>query len=337
MMTPRVSVLLPARDAIGTVAVAVRSILTQTLTDLELIAVDDGSRDGTGELLEGLAQEDSRLRVIRTPGEGLVAALARGWQHCTAEFVARMDADDVSLPERLERSVAALEADPSLGGIGTQVEILREDRPASPGLVGYAKWLSSLTSPELLARERFIESPLCHPAVTLRRRAVESVGLWREGPFAEDYELWLRLISSGWKLTNLPELLFQWRDHDRRLTWTDPRYELKRHLALKAEYLAPELRARGGRCLIWGAGPTGILLAKHLREREIPVETFIDFHPRKIGQVIHGTPVIHPTEMRGYDGVHLIAAVGAFGGRADIRERLGRLGWIEGEHFTCAA
>lgn len=337
MSPPRVSVLLPARDAESTVEAAVRSILGQTLRALEVVAVDDGSTDSTGERLARLSREDPRVRVLRTPGSGLVQALALGWRECRAPFIARMDADDVSLPERLERSVAALERDDSLGGVGTGVEIFREDRPVSPGLVGYARWMSSLCTPELLHRDRFVESPLCHPAVTLRRRAVEEVGLWRDGPFPEDYELWLRLLARGWKLRNLAEVLLRWRDQEARLTWRDPRYDRRRHLELKADYLAPELLARGAACLIWGAGPTGLTLARRLRAHGVAVQRFIDFHPRKIGQKVHGTPVIHPDALGGPGEAHLVAAVGAFGAREDIRGWLAEKGWREGEHFTCAA
>lgn len=337
MHAPRVSVLLPARNGIRTLDAAIRSILAQTLEALELIVVDDGSTDGSDVLLAALAREDARVRVITTRGEGLVTALARGWAECRAAFVARMDADDLSHPERLAHSVAALEREPALAAVGTGVEIFRDDRPPSPGLVSYAAWISSLTSPERLAQERFIESPLCHPAVTLRKSAVDEVGLWREGDFPEDYELWLRLVSAGWQLTNLPLPLFRWRDHDGRLTWSDPRYGRKRHLALKATYLAKMLRAHGGKTLVWGAGPTGLTLTRQLREEGIEVKQFVDLHPRKVGQRIHGIEVLAPSQLGGFDGTHLIAAVGAFGAREEIRGELAMRGWREGAQFTCAA
>jgi predicted transcriptional regulator len=163
---------MPARDAQTTLTRAVESILRQTLTDFELVAVDDGSTDETRALLNAAAARDPRVRVVEGRGQGLVAALNLGLAQCRAPLVARMDADDESLPERLSESVAALEAEPTLSGVGTQVDIFRDDRPMSPNMAAYGRWLNSLTTCEQLFADRFVESPLCHPSVTLRRAAV---------------------------------------------------------------------------------------------------------------------------------------------------------------------
>src|SRR5688572_15351350 len=189
MGAPLISVLLPVRDGAPTLEAAARSILRQTHARLELWLIDDGSRDGTPELCARLAREDARVRALRTDGVGLPRALELGRARCGGELIARMDADDESLPARLERSGAALEADGSLWAVGTQVEIFREDRPVSPNMQAYAGWLNGLTSPERLARERFIDAPLCHPSATVRAEALERVGGWEDGPFAEDYQL----------------------------------------------------------------------------------------------------------------------------------------------------
>src|SRR5205809_960509 len=111
---PRVSVLLPVRDAGSTLDAAITSVLGQTLRDLELVAVDDGSRDDGGERLEAWAARDPRVRVLRRPAHGLVAALEEGRRHCRAPFVARMDADDLCHPERLAAQLAYLETHPQI-------------------------------------------------------------------------------------------------------------------------------------------------------------------------------------------------------------------------------
>jgi hypothetical protein len=333
---PQVSVLLPARNAERTLERAVRSILTQTFRAFELVAVDDGSTDGTSSLLARLAREDSRVRVLRAEGKGISAALNLGLAECRAPLLARMDADDESLPQRLERSVAALEADPSLCGLGTGVELFRDDRPVSPNLQLYAKWLNGLGTKDRLFRERFIESPLCHPSVTLRTAAVREVGGWTSEPVPEDYALWLTLLDAGHALRCLPEVLFRWRDHDDRLTRTDPRYSEEAFRILKARHLVRG-PLRAGRCRIWGAGQKGLRLARALRAEGVGVERFYEVSPHKIGQRIDGIPVSSWEELRGPGTPHLVAAVGAKGAREEIRAALVARGWTEGDDFTSVA
>lgn len=332
----RISVLLPARNAEATIELAVKSMLQQTFSALEVIAVDDGSTDGTGARLRALAQSDARVRVLRSEGVGIVGALTLAFAAARGTLIARMDADDESLPQRLELSVRALDADATLAGVGTAVEMFRDDRPPSPNLLAYGRWLGTLTTPERLSVERFIESPLCHPSVLLRREVLERHGGWHETPYPEDWELWLRLLEKGERLACLPQVLFRWRDHDARLTRTDPRCTFERHAALKAHYLA---RCFGGQPLtLWGAGEVGRTLSRALAAEGAQVARFVELNPRKIGQRIHGAPVIHPDALGPPQSPgHLLAAVGAKGAREDIRARLVATGWREGHDFTCVA
>src|SRR5262245_58921689 len=117
---PRVSVLLPARNAADTLPAALRSLGRQTFRDWECVVVDDGSEDGTAAMA-GAA--DPRVTVLATPSTGLVGALTLGLTHCRAEYVARMDADDVMRRDRLACQVAALDAAPHLAGLGGHVRV----------------------------------------------------------------------------------------------------------------------------------------------------------------------------------------------------------------------
>jgi cellulose synthase/poly-beta-1,6-N-acetylglucosamine synthase-like glycosyltransferase len=336
MGAPAISVLLPARDAQDTLERAARSILAQSLSDLELVLVDDGSQDDTPRLLGRLAQEDCRVTVVRTYGLGLVGALNLGLEACRAPLLARMDADDEAHPRRLEAQARALAQTPLLWGVGTQVELFREDRPPSPNMQLYIRWLNSLVEPARLHQERFIESPLCHPSVMLRREVLERVGGWREGPFPEDYELWLRLLEHGPKLAVVPEVLLRWRDHDRRLTRTDPRYAPSAFSALKATYLARgPLSARPA--VVWGAGPSGLAMFRRLKAAGVTVKALLEVSARKIGQRIEGVPVLAPDAVDQRGDAHLVVAVGAKGAREEIRAFLSARGLTEGPDYTCAA
>jgi GT2 family glycosyltransferase len=325
-----ISVLLPARDSAPTLGAAVASVLRQTVYDFELLVIDDGSRDDTRAVLARF--DDRRLRIIDGGGRGLVHALNLGLAEAKGSFIARMDADDESLPRRFERSLQALE-DQTLSGVGTAVEIFRDDRPVSPNLLAYGRWLGGLHTPALLFRDRLVESPLCHGSAMLRREVLESAGGWRDGDFPEDWELWLRLLQKGHRLSCVGEVLYRWRDHDRRLTRTDARYRLDRHLRLKARFL----KELGSRAAIAGAGKTGLQLSRHLRAGGVHIEYFVDVSPKKIGTRLEGVEVRAPQALGGPDGVHLIAAAGSKGARHEIRSHLSARGWVEGEHFTCAA
>jgi hypothetical protein len=333
---PRVSVLLPARNAESTVRAAVVSILRQTERDLGVVCVDDGSTDRTGEILDALAARDRRVTVMRAPGEGIARALNRGLARCDAELVARMDADDVAHPERLALQRAALAADPALAAAGTRVALFPRARVRA-GMARHAAWLNGLVTPALVARDLLVEAPLVHPASAIRRSALEAAGGWREGPFPEDYDLWLRLSAAGGRLTNLPRTLLRWRESPGRLTRTDPRYALERHVALKCAFLARHVLAGRREVAVWGAGETGRAFADALAREGVRVALFVEVDRKKIGRTVRGAPVVSYEEVGRARGLPLLVAVGAPGARDLIRAELARAGFAEPEDFRCVA
>jgi glycosyltransferase involved in cell wall biosynthesis len=333
---PRISVLLPARDAARTVRAALVSILRQTERDLRVLCVDDGSRDGTAEILDRLASRDRRVEVVRGPGEGIARALSLALARCDGELVARMDADDLAHPQRLERQRAALEADPSLAAVGSRVTLFPR-RSIRAGMARYGAWLDGLVTPELVARDLLVEAPLVHPSSLLRRGPLEAAGGWRDGPFPEDYDLWLRLAEGGARLTNVPERLLAWRESERRLTRTDPRYALARHVALKCAFLSRALGPTRREVAVWGAGETGRAFADGLAAEGIRVVLFIEVDRKKIGRTVRGARVISYEEVGHARGLPLLVAVGAPGARDLIRAELAKAGFAEGTEFRCVA
>lgn len=333
---PRVAVLLPARDAAGTVRAAVVSLLRQSFRDLALVAVDDGSHDGTGALLDGVARRDRRVRVIHGPGEGIARALNRGLATCDAEVVVRMDADDVAHPRRIERQLAALDADPTLAAVGSRVRLFPR-RDVAGGMTRYVAWLNGLVTPEQVSRDLLVEAPLVHPASAIRRSVLDAAGGWRDGDFPEDYDLWLRISSAGHRLGNVPELLLDWRESPSRLTRTDGRYALSRHVALKAAWLAAGPLSDRREVAIWGAGETGRAFARALGRHGVPVGLFLEVDRRKIGRTVAGAPVVSFEEAARARGLPLLVAVGAPGARELIRAELGRQGFEEVQDYRCVA
>jgi glycosyltransferase involved in cell wall biosynthesis len=213
MARPPVSVVLPVRDGERFVREAVGSVLAQTYSDLELIVVDDGSTDATPDVLAGF--RDERLRVLPQEPSGLVAALRRGVAEARAPLVARMDADDVSEPERLERQVELLDRRPRVGMVATWTAVIDEEGRELRREVLPAAHAD-------LARRLLLRNPFQHGSVILRREALDEAGGYRGDYGAnEDYDLWRRFARS-WELACVPEVLYRYRVHAGAVTKTDP-------------------------------------------------------------------------------------------------------------------
>jgi len=334
-MAPLVSVLLPYKNAARTLEEALGSVLAERGVDLEVVAVDDGSTDEGPALVADLVRGDGRLVPVATGGVGIARALAAGAAVSRGSLVARMDADDVSVNERLRRQAEALESHDDLGVVGARVEAFAAG-PVSEGMLRYVAWLNGILTPEDHAREMFVESPLCHPSVMMRKSALVAAGGFREMRWAEDYDLWLRLHAAGVRMAKIPEVGLRWRHQAGRATFTDPRYAIERFLEAKGHYLAARLREGSRPVAVWGAGKTGRRLAAALRQNGVQPALFVDIDPRKIGRVAQGAPIVDPGRLeRGRFTV--VAAVGARGARALIREHLDRAGFVEGVDYLCAS
>ncbi|MCK4411998.1 MAG: glycosyltransferase [Candidatus Eisenbacteria sp.] len=333
---PQISILLPAHNAADTLDEALASLSAQTLTEWECLLVDDGSTDATPELAAAWSRRDRRVRLLRhARRQGIVGALTHAAAEARAPVLARQDADDRSHPQRLARTLALLQSDARLGAVASQVRLFPAEALGA-GLRVYAEWLNAALSPQEIARDLWIESPLPHPAVLMRREAYDACGGYREVPWPEDYDLWLRLHNRGWRFAKVAAALYEWRHHGGRLTFRDPRYRPAAFLACKLQHLAPRLQRH--RLLIWGAGRDGRRLARALRARRLEPSAFIDIDPRKIGRRRLGCPVLAPealaTQSAG-TGTLLLVAVGTRGARALIRARLADLGRQEGRDFLC--
>ncbi len=339
---PTVTVLLPYRDAAPTLDEAIDSIRAQRRADFELLLVDDGSRDQGPTIARRHARDDARLRLVTTGGVGLPAALALGLAEARAELVARMDADDVAHPERLRIQIAAMARAPKVAALGTLVEgFTTSGWPLGDGMLAYIAWLNELVTPEEHARDLFVESPLCHPSVMLRKSAVVSVGGYRDVAWAEDYDLWLRLEAAGFGLAKVPETLHKWRHHGGRATFRDPRYALPRFVEAKVHYLAPRLRAMDRPLVAWGAGPTSKRFVRALEGEGLRFTAFFDIDPRKVGRTARGVPIFGPADLGAQAAAHprpfFVAAVGSRGARSIVRARFLAHGFEEVRDFVCVA
>ena len=312
------------RDAASTLPACLESLRAQTFDDFEVIAVDDGSRDASAAVLAQAAAGDRRLRVIERRG-GLVAALNAAAETATGALLARMDADDVALPERLARQVARLDAERALDVLGSRVALLAGGAFGNAGMRAYVDWSNTLLTHEAIAADMLVESPLAHPSVMMRAAALRGLGGYRAFDGPEDYDLWLRALAAGCRFGKVPEVLLQWRDTASRLSRTDARYAPARFFDLKMESFL-RTAPPGGGVVVWGAGPIGKAWARGLAARGRAVRTFVEVDPRKIGQAVQGAPVVSVDAAGGYRGDVHLAAVGRPDARRRIREAAAALG-----------
>jgi glycosyltransferase involved in cell wall biosynthesis len=333
VVTPLVSVILPCHNAAATLEAAVSSVVAQSFRDWELIIFDDGSTDASPEVAERLATEDARIRVVASEHGGIVVALQRACALARGEFLARMDADDYSYPNRLTKQMATMADDKEVALCGTLVRSVGEE--VGPGRRRYDAWLNAVVTHEEMVRELFIECPVAHPTFLLRRSSFEAVGGYEDHGWAEDYDLCMRLVQAGGRLAKVQEVLLDWWDSPGRLSMMDDRYSPRQFRALKRHYLRKGPLKDSGRFFQWGAGEVG---KQWLREwRPVRPGAVVDINPRKIGTSIHDTPVIAPEELPGPGDAFTVVAVGAPGAREDIRGWFSPRGYTEGEDYLFLA
>ncbi len=342
MPPPRVSVVMSVYNAAGTVARAVESIRAQTFSDWEFILVDDGSTDGTRAILETLARTEPRLRLLIRAHDGLVPALNAGLAAARGEFIARMDADDVAHPERLAAQIEFLDQPEHRAiGVASCLIAFGGDREAGEGYALHVDWLNSLLTPEAIALNRFVESPLANPSALFRRSLIAQHGAYRDGDFPEDYEFWLRWLDAGVRIAKVPRVLVTWHDSPGRMTRTDARYTPEKFFRTKAEWIARELArtAHGRDVWVWGAGRPTRQRAAALTDFGVRIAGYIDVDEKKTGRALGGTgvPVVSPDHLPDPARSFIFGYVAKRGARAWQRDVLTRRGFIEGrDYFMCA-
>jgi cellulose synthase/poly-beta-1,6-N-acetylglucosamine synthase-like glycosyltransferase len=335
LAAPLVSILLPARDAAATLPACLRSIRRQTLADWECVLVDDGSRDATAAVAYAAAAGDRRIRVVTTAQRGLVRALNDGLAHCRGAFVARMDADDLMHRARLAEQVRMLAADPPLTAVGAHVRLFPRARLRA-GLRRYERWLNAIDSPQRVHEEAFVECPVAHPTLLIRRAVLAAFG-YRDRGWPEDYDLVLRLLAAGRTIGVVPRRLLAWREAPTRLSRTSGAYALARFTACKAAFLASGFLAHADAYVLCGYGATGKALLRALATHGKRPSHLVELHPGRIGEVIHGARVIPPDALPSVPRRPIVVSVAHAAPRREARATLARMGFRELQDFVCAA
>jgi cellulose synthase/poly-beta-1,6-N-acetylglucosamine synthase-like glycosyltransferase len=329
-----VSILLPFRNAGVTLEAAIASIDAQTCRDWELLLIDNASDDDGPSIARSWCERDPRMHLISEPRVGIAHALNTGLAHASAPYIARMDADDVSHPERLARQLAFLNTHPEVGVIGTRTTFTTTVEKSS-GMAWYVGWQNEILTPHVHYVKRFVDAPLAHPTVLFRRELITQHGGYSTEPLPEDHELWLRWMDAGVRFAKLPALLLTWHDHPHRLSRTHENYSIDAFFRTKAKWMARWLgRTLKGRPVII-AGTSGLCQARvALLEAEgVVVTAYTDVKAREVP----GYAFVPHDALPPAGEAFIISFISQRGTGDRIAEYLASRGLVEGVDFILAA
>ncbi|MEP3480373.1 MAG: glycosyltransferase family 2 protein [Fuerstiella sp.] len=330
---PSVSVVMPVFNAQDTVGRAIRSILDQTLPDIQLVVVDDGSTDQSPQIVSAIS--DPRLLFLQENHQGVSRTSNTALQHATSKFIARMDADDFADPERLQLQLERLH-EQDLDVVGSRIRITKPTGEGVPSMSRYEQWINQETigHDEIMAL-RFVEFPLVNPTILARRKYFDLQ--FANNDFPEDYDLMLRAASLGMKFGKVNASLLEWTDGDQRLTRNDSRYSSDAFMACRRHHFHHDVLSGVETVDLWGSGKTGKLWFRWLRAIGLRVRRIIEVNPRKVGTSLDGVDVIHCDEMPISDGTVMVSAVGAMGARDMISKHAATRGYQMGEDLWFVA
>lgn len=332
--TPAISILLPFRNASATLDAAIASMAAQTFQDWELLLIDNASSDAGPAMAETWVKRDPRIRLVQEPQVGIAHALNRGLEQAQGRYIARMDADDSSHPERLAKQIGFLEDHPEIGVLGTRTDFTTTVERSS-GMRWFVQWQNGIISPQEHYVKRFVDAPLAHPTVMFRRELVDHHGNYSTAPLPEDHELWLRWMDAGVRFAKLPEVLLTWNDHAHRLSRTHPHYSTEAFYATKMKWLARWLqRHLNGRPVII-AGTSAICRSRAalLEAEGIAVQAFTDVRPREVP----GYAFIPHHQLPPPGQAFIVSMISQRGSGDRIADFLASRGLEEGGDFLLAA
>ncbi len=329
--SPKVSVVLPFYNAEKTLSVALQSIANQDYTDWECVMVNNNSSDGSRDIALGWEHHDPRFTLLKEERQGVMYASNRGCDAARGDYLARMDADDVSLPGRLRLQSEFLDQNPEFGAVAGKV-LHVGDPQNTEGFRRFVEWSNSLCTYKEIYHRRFIEAPIVNPTAMWRRSTMEQHGMYLAGDFPEDYEMWLRWLDRGVKIAKLQEVILEWHDSEQRLTRTDPIYSDRSFFEIKSKYLAKWLAENNSfhpRVTVWGASRISRRRARILEQHGISISTYID---TKKGRQIE-RDVIHYEDLALVGEMFILTYIRQMHNRERIQGFLEDRGYVEGKDY----
>jgi len=261
------------------------SILNQSISDWELLAVDDHSDDESFQILRRYAEKDRRIVAIKNEGHGIIFALRAAYKIAKGTFITRMDSDDLMATRKLELLSAELLRSEA-GTLATGFVEYFSDTELGAGYKSYANWLNALTEKAKNFDDIYRECSIPSPCWMVSKFDFDQSGGFNADIYPEDYDLAFRFRKSNLKIRSVKETLHYWRDYSSRTSRTDPNYADNRFTALKVLHFIDQDLDRDRVLVLWGAGRKGKQIAKELKMRNISFR-WICNNPQKIGKDVY--------------------------------------------------
>ncbi len=280
-----ISIVMPVRNAAPYLKECIQSIVDQSCSEWELLAVNDHSTDDSASILQQFAVLDDRIQWMDAEGKGIIPALRQAYNKSSQPYITRMDADDVMTHSKLEDMLTVVQQH-GPGTLAVGLVSYFSDSGMGEGYLKYADWLNDMTRTESNFNQIYKECVIPSPCWMLSRTDFDSLGAFNTDTYPEDYDLCFRFRNAGLKIAAVPKILHHWRDHSERASRNDPNYADNRFLALKVHHFLKTDYTHDTPLIVWGAGKKGKQIIQLLQADKIPVKWICD-NSKKIGKEIY--------------------------------------------------
>ncbi len=293
--------------------------------------IDNNSTDKSNSIAKEWADKDSRFVITTEEKQGVTFASNKGFNIASGKYIARMDADDVAYRTRLKSQIDFLDIHPNYGAVAGLVEYIPHSK-YTDGFKRYVNWSNSIITYDDLLKKQFVEMPLINPTAMWRKEVGSKLGMYRNGGFPEDYEMWLRWLSKGIKIAKIPEIVLKWYDSEKRLTRTNPIYSYESFFKIKTKYLSTWMKKNNPfhpNVVVWGASKNSRKRAKPLFDNGIEIIFYIDikFRTNLDREVLHYKNIPSPNE------IFILVYMKQEDARNEIESFLKSRGFVEGVNY----
>jgi len=326
-----ISILLPVYNAIPYLKDCLDSILEQTATDWELLAIDDQSTDESWDILKAYAQKDDRIQCFQTIDKGIIPALRLAFDKSKGTLITRMDADDKMATNKLALLQEKL-LQHGEGYVSTGLVKYFSTTTLGDGYRRYEEWINQLSIDDRHYEDLYRECVIASPCWMIHRSDLLKIGAFESNQYPEDYDLCFRFYKADFKIGAVYETLHFWRDHADRSSRNDPNYANQQYFNIKIPYFLTLDYDAQRPLVLWGAGKKGKQIARQLLEANTPFN-WITNNPKKQGKEINGVILKSQQSLNQFTEPQLIVAIAGPDDQREIQEYFNEQGWKAGSDY----